>query len=302
MANWAPQSTEAATTAQSAGAWRQAAVGQALDRIAFACLWIPAGLLLSFILLPLLRMTAAQSWQSLALVGGMADVRAAIRLSVGCATLAAVLAALLGIPLAYLMAHRSGWAIRVIEAMVDLPLAVPHTVAGVALLFTFGRTGLAGRLLAPLGLSFWGTSAGIVLAMLFVSVPFMVNAARLGFSAVDVRLEKVARTLGARPLEVFCRIDLPLAWRGILTGVILTYARSISEVGAVIVLSYYPMTAPIKIYDLYLQTGLRDSSAMAVLLLAVTLSSFLVFRAFINVSGHISDNASDNAPGRPGRQ
>src|SRR6266508_1955275 len=109
MGSWGPHSTEAATTAQMAVVWRQAAVGQALERIAFACLWIPAGLLLSFILLPLLRMTAAQSWQSLALVGGMADVRAAIWLSVGCATLTAVLAAVLGAPLAYLMAHRSGW-------------------------------------------------------------------------------------------------------------------------------------------------------------------------------------------------
>jgi len=258
---------------------------QLLDRIAFACLWVPAGLLLSFILLPLLRITAAQSLQSLSQVGAMSDVRSAIWLSVGCATVAAVVAALLGTPLAYLLARKGGWTMRIIEAVVDLPLAVPHTVAGVALLFTFGRAGIAGRFLAPMGLQFWGTAAGIVVAMLFVSVPFMVNSARLGFSGVDVRLEKVARTLGAGPAEVFFRIDLPLAWRGILTGIILTYARSISEIGAVMVLSYFPMTAPIKIYDLYLQTGLRDSSAMAVLLLAVTLSTFLGFRAFIHLSG-----------------
>jgi molybdate/tungstate transport system permease protein len=151
-------------------------------------------------------------------------------------------------------------------------------------------------LLSPLGLRFWGTGAGIVIAMLFVSVPFMVNSARLGFAAVDIRLEKVARTLGAGPLEVFFRIDLPLAWRGILTGVILTYARSISEIGAVMVLAYYPMTAPIKIYDLYLQTGLRDSSAMAVLLLAVTLSSFLAFRAFV----HLAGDASADIASKPG--
>lgn len=257
---------------------------QALDRIAFACLWIPAGLLLSFILLPLLRMSLAQSWQSLTSVGGMADVRASIWLSVGCAAMTALLAALLGTPLAYLLARKDGWLIRGIEAVVDLPLAVPHTVAGVALLFTFGRTGVAGILLAHVGLRFWGTAAGIVVAMLFVSVPFMVNSARLGFAAVDVRLEKVARTLGAGPLEVFFRIDLPLAWRGILTGVILTYARSISEIGSVMVLAYYPMTAPIKIYDLYLQTGLRESSAAAVLLLMVTLSTFLALRAVVHAS------------------
>jgi molybdate/tungstate transport system permease protein len=252
--------------------------------VTWAFFWIPAGLLLTFILLPLLRMTAAQSWQSLSHVGGMDDVRASIWLSVGCATLTALIAGLLGTPLAYLLARKDGWLIRAIEAVVDLPLAVPHTVAGVALLFTFGRTGVAGRLLAHVGLRFWGTAAGIVVAMLFVSVPFMVNSARLGFAAVDLHLEEVARTLGANRFAVFFRIDLPLAWRGILTGVILTYARSISEIGSVMVLAYYPMTAPVKIYDLYLQTGLRDSSAAAVLLLFVTLSTFLVFRAIAGSS------------------
>jgi molybdate/tungstate transport system permease protein len=77
---------------------------------------------------------------------------------------------------------------------------------------------------------------------------------------------------------------MPLAWRGILTGVVLTYARAISEIGAVMILAYYPMTAPIKIYDVYLQTGLRESSAIAVLLLIVTLSTFLLMRAFIHAS------------------
>jgi molybdate/tungstate transport system permease protein len=266
-----------AVAARSEGGQRQV-----FDRIAFACLWIPAGLLLSFILLPLLRMGLAQSWQTIALVGGMADIRVSIWLSVGCSTLTALLAVVLGTPLAYFLARKDGWLIRIIEAVVDLPLAVPHTVAGVALLFTFGRTGVAGILLAHVGLRFWGTAAGIVAAMLFVSVPFMVNSARLGFAAVDLHLEEVARTLGASPLEVFIRIDLPLAWRGILTGGILTYARSISEIGSVMVLAYYPMTAPVKIYDLYLQTGLRESSAAAVLLLIVTLSTFLVFRAIAN--------------------
>lgn len=254
------------------------------DRIAFALLWIPAGLLLAFILLPLLRMASDQSWQLLTSVGGMADVRAAIWLSIRCAALTAIVAAVLGTPLAYILAHKSGWLVRVIEALVDLPLAVPHPVAGIALLFVFGRRGTAGALFQHVGLNFWGTKAGIVVAMLFVSVPFMVNSARLGFAAVDVRLGKVARTLGARPLEVFYRIDLPLAWRGVLTGVVLTYARSISEIGAVMILAYYPMTAPIKIYDLYLQTGLRESSAMAVLLLIITLSTFLVLRALVHAS------------------
>jgi molybdate/tungstate transport system permease protein len=68
--------------------------------------------------------------------------------------------------------------------------------------------------------------------------------------------------IGRAPVEVFCSVDLPLAWRGILTGVVLTYARPIGEIGSVMVLAYYPMTASVKIHDLYLQTGLQESSAM----------------------------------------
>jgi len=263
---------------------REGDLRRMLNRSALALLWFPGGLLLAFILLPLLRMASAQTWATLRSVAAMDDVRSSIWLSVRSAALTAVIAALLGTPLAYFLARSSGWFSRIIEAFVDLPLAVPHGVAGIALLFVFGRRGLIGAMLAPYGLEFWGTEAGIVIAMFFVSVRFMVNSARLGFAAVDPRLEKVARTLGAPPFEVFYRIGLPLAWRGIMTGVVLTYARAISEIGAVMILAYYPMTAPIKIYDVYLQTGLRESSAIAVLLLIVTLSTFLVMRAFIHAN------------------
>lgn len=261
---------------------RRGEIQRALNRLAFGFLWLPGTILVAFILLPLLRMAFAQSLESLRSVAVMADVRSSIWLSVQTATITAIIAAILGTPLAYFLARSSGWFKRLIEVIVDLPLAVPHTVAGIALLFVFGRRGLIGALFAPLGVEFWGTNAGIISAMLFVSAPFMVNSARLGFAAVDPRLEKVARTLGASAFEVFYRVDLPLAWRGILTGAVLTYARSISEIGAVMVLAYYPMTAPVKIYDLYLQTGLHESSAAAVLLLLATLSTFLVFRALID--------------------
>ncbi len=261
---------------------RRGEVRRAASRLAFGLLWLPGGLLLLFILLPLLRMASAQSGASMASVAAMPDVRDAIVLSLWTAGVTAVVAAVLGTPLAYFLARGNGWPRRLTEAVVDLPLAVPHTVAGIALLFVFGRRGVIGALFAPMGIEFWGTAAGIVVAMLFVSAPFMVNAARLGFAAVDPRLEKVARTLGASAFEVFYRVDLPLAWRGIATGAVLTYARSISEIGAVMVLAYYPMTAPVKIYDLYLQTGLRESSAAAVLLLAVTLSTFLLLRRMVD--------------------
>jgi len=238
-----------------------------------------AALLLVFIVLPLANLYASQSGAALARVAAMAEVRSAIGLSLAAALATTACAALLAIPLAYLLARSAFPGKPVVEAIVDLPLAVPHTVVGIALLFVFGRTGIVG---APLeqwtGIKFWGTAAGIVVAMLYVSVPYAVNAARVGLEGVDDRLEKVARTLGAGRWAVFFRITLPLASRGILTGLALTFARSVSEFGAVIVLTYYPMTAPVKIYDLFLQSGLGDSSAMAALFLAITLSLFIASR------------------------
>jgi molybdate/tungstate transport system permease protein len=152
-------------------------------------------------------------------------------------------------------------------------------VAGIALLIVFGRQGVIG---GPAGefldLHFWGTLAGVVAAMLFVSAPYAVNAAKIGFEAVDPRLEKVARTLGIGPWGVLMHVTLPLAWRGIMTGLTLTYARAISEFAAVAILAYYPMTAPVKIYELFLESGLDESAAMALLLLIVSLALFILFR------------------------
>ncbi len=237
------------------------------------------GLLVAFILLPLLQLYASQTPASLERVAAMDDVRSAIELSLIAGFLTMTLAGLLGVPLAFLFARTNFPGKALVEVIADLPLAVPHTVAGIALLFVFGRTGLVGAPVTALtGYQFWGTLGGIVVAMLFVSAPYTVIAARVGFESVDPRLEKVARTLGAGPLAVFGRVTLPLARRGILTGLTLTYARAISEFGAVIILAYYPMTAPVKIYDLFLQFGLRDSSAMAVLYLTATLSLFILFR------------------------
>jgi molybdate/tungstate transport system permease protein len=238
------------------------------------------GVLLAFILLPLLRLAASQSAGSLARIAALADVRQAIALSLEAALITALLAALLGVPLAYLLARSRFRGRAVVAAIIDLPLAVPHTVAGIALLFVLGRQGIIGAPLAALfGLRFWGTLAGIVAAMLFVSIPYTVNAARIGFEAVDPRLEMTARSLGLGPWQVLRWISLPLAWRSVMTGLTLTYARAVSEFGAVVILVYHPMTAPVKIYELFLRFGVDEAAGMSVLLLLITLGLFILLRA-----------------------
>jgi len=114
--------------------------------------------------------------------------------------------------------------------------------------------------------------------MAFVSVPFLLNAARAGFEAVPVRLEKTARTLGASPLRVFLTISLPMAWRAILSGMVMMWARGISEFGAVVIIAYHPMTTPVLIFERFNDFGLRHARAAAVVLLLVCVILFTVFR------------------------
>jgi molybdate/tungstate transport system permease protein len=241
--------------------------------------WLLGSLMVGFILVPLLGLAATQTGASLARIAGMADVRRAIWLSIEASLITAAIAALAGVPLAYGLAQARWPGRGVVAAILDLPIAMPHTVSGIALLIVFGRDGLLGAPAASLfGLKFWGTLAGVVAAMLFVSVPYAVNAARIGFEAIDPRLQQVARTLGLGPWRTFFRITLPLARREIAIGLTLTFARSISEFGAVVIIAYYPMTAPVEIYDLFLRFGLSEAAGMSVLLLLVALGLFIAFR------------------------
>jgi molybdate/tungstate transport system permease protein len=254
----------------------------------FLLCWLLGGLLGAFIVLPLIALAATPTAASLAAAARTLDLWQALRLSLEAAFLTAVIAGFLGVPLAYLLARATFPGRNVAAAVIDLPLAVPHTVAGIALLLVLGRDGIVGAPAALIGLKFWGTLAGIVAAMLFVSVPYTVNAARIGFESVDPRLEKIARTLGMGPWRTWLRVSLPLAWRSIMTGLTLTYARSISEFGAVIILAYYPMTAPVRIYTLFLRSGLDEAAAASVMLLAVSLGLFILFRRLAYGSGALA--------------
>ncbi|HKR20843.1 MAG TPA: ABC transporter permease [Stellaceae bacterium] len=241
--------------------------------------WLCGGVLLTFILLPLFQLVAVQTAGTLLDAARATDVRSALTLSVVASVLTALIAGLLGVPFAYFLARADFVGKSAVAAIVDVPLTVPHTVAGIALLMVFGRHGVIGGPAEDfLGLRFWGTLAGIIVAMLFVSLPYTVNAARIAFEGVDPRLEMVARTLGLGPWRVLARITVPLAWRGIATGLTLTFARSISEFGAVVILVYYPMTAPVQIYEMFLRYGVEEASAVAVLLLVISLALFILFR------------------------
>lgn len=202
-------------------------------------------------------------------------------LTIYTALIATGLGLLSGIPLAYLLARYRFPGKRVVEAVIDVPIVVPHTSAGIALLFVFGRRFFAGEAFEPLGITFVGAEPGIVVAMMFVSVPFLIDSAKDGFRGVDPRLEKVARTLGASPWRTFFTISLPLAWRSIVSGSVMMWARGMSEFGAVIILTYNPKILPTLAYEWFTSYGLAHGGAVAVLTVLIALTLFVTLRLIV---------------------
>jgi molybdate/tungstate transport system permease protein len=205
-------------------------------------------------------------------------VTGAIGLTLYAALIATIIGFILGVPLAYLLARTKFPGKRLVEGFIDVPIVVPHSAAGIALLFVFGRRYFLGKAFGSIGIEFVDSTAGIVVAMLFVSIPFLIDSAKEAFKKVDVRLEKVARTLGASPWQAFFRISFPLAWRGILSGNVMMWARGISEFGAVMIIAYHPMIAPVLVYERFETYGLDYARPIAVLLILVSILVFIVLR------------------------
>ena len=234
--------------------------------------------LLLFIIAPLVGLMLSTSSASLCQALRDPEVQASIQLTLGAGLAATVVCSLFGIPLAYLLARRSFPGRALVLAIIDLPIIIPHSAAGIALLTVLGRHGWPGSLMEQWGVGVVGRASGVALAMAFVSLPFLVNAAREGFNAVPQRLENVARTLGASPARVFFTISLPMAWRAILSGLVLMWGRGISEFGAVIIIAYHPMTTPVLVYQRFNDYGLQSAEAVAVILLVVCVVLFALLR------------------------
>ncbi len=218
------------------------------------------GLLLLFIILPLISILLGTTPQTLWLALTDAEVLRSISLTFGAAAVATLLAIVTGVPLAFLLARRKFRGKRLLEALVNLPIVIPHTAAGVALLLVFGRRGLLGQWLTPMGIDLHRQFCGIVVGMLFVSLPFLVNMSREAFSLLDDELEHVALIDGASPWQAFWHVSLPQAWRGVLAGALMMWARGISEFGAVVILAYHPKIVPVLVFERFNGFGLWPPS------------------------------------------
>jgi molybdate/tungstate transport system permease protein len=232
---------------------------------------LAASLLLLFLAAPLAELVASGGSQGLRALSTDAELRDALLLTAVTATTATLLGLLAGTPIAYVLARRAFPGRAALAALLDLPVLIPHPVAGIALLLALGRHTAVGSVLIAAGLRITGTPAGIVSAMLFVACPLYLSAARETFDRVDARFETVARTLGDPPWRVFRRVTLPLASRGLVAGAVIMWARAVSEFGAVVILTYNPQVASVLSYDRFTTYGLPGALPVAAVLVLLAL-------------------------------
>jgi molybdate/tungstate transport system permease protein len=186
---------------------------------------------------------------------------------------------LCGTPIAYLLSRSDFRGRALVSAALDLPLLIPHPVAGIALLLVFGRESATGGALLQLGLRVVGSPLGIVCAMLFVSAPLYISGAREAFARVDRRYEAVARTLGDDAWGSFRRVTLPLSRRGIIAAAVVMWARAVSEFGAIVILTYNPQVISVLSYDRYTTWGLDEALPVAAVMAVLALIPLTVLRA-----------------------
>jgi molybdate transport system permease protein len=235
---------------------------------------ILAALLGLFLGLPVALLVArALFGGSLAAALGSGPVIDALTLSLITTTISLALTIALATPLAHLLARRRFRGVAVLETIVDLPIVLPPSVAGLALLLAFGRRGILGEPLASLGIELPFTTVAVVIAQIFVSAPFFIRAARAGFLGVDRDYEDAARVDGASERQLTWAITLPLAATALASGVVMTWARALGEFGATIMFAGNfegrTQTLPLVVYGEF-QAGDVDASvaAAAILVLA----------------------------------
>lgn len=239
------------------------------------------GLVLLFILAPLVNITFHTSINSVFRTVNDQEVVSSIWLTLWASMAGTLVLGLGAIPLAYVLARKNFKLKRLVSGIIDLPVVIPHSAAGIAILGVISRDSLIGKSASFLGFDLVGHPFGIIIAMAFVSIPFLINAARDGFEQIPQRLEIAALNLGASPARVFFHIALPLAWRNIVSGMILMFARGMSEFGAVVIIAYHPMITPVLIFERFGAFGLEYARPVSILFIGICLVFFILMRLLV---------------------
>ncbi len=247
-------------------------------------LFLLLGLGFLFVTFPLVHLFLSLSARELLETVRDREVWRAIRVSFEGALGATCLGLFLGAPAGYFLARHSFPGKAFIEGLFNLPIVIPHVAVGIILLNILNENAPLGRFFGLFHLTFVDTIYGIMVAMCFVSLSYVVSASLMGFRSLDPDLELTARTLGASPWFTFSRITFPLVFPYLLRGAVLALARSLSEVGALLILAYYPRTAPILIYERFENYGLVKARPITAL---IVLLSLLLFSGLVLISRRV---------------
>jgi molybdate transport system permease protein len=241
---------------------------------AFTVLLVAAlAVALAFLVLPVVAVFANTGPAELLSSLGDASARDALTLSLWTTALALAIVVLVGTPAAYLLATRRFRGHTLVVTLVELPLVLPPAVAGIGLLAALGPNGILGSLVADSGVRLVLASAGVVVALVFVSAPFYLRQAQSAFGAVEPSLLEASRTLGAGEARTFARVALPVARPGLLAGAALAWGRALGEFGATLMFAGsfrgVTQTVPLAIYERF-ATDFTGALALSAVLVAVS--------------------------------
>ena len=251
------------------------------DSLVPGWLWLPAVIGIVFLLLPIIGMLTRVDPQSLLAVITAEESRLAMQLSLLTSVTSALISVLIGFPLGYLLATRPFPGQRIVRTLILLPLVLPPVVSGLALLYTWGRSAILGGGLESVGLSLAYTTSAVIMAQVFVSLPFMVMSVETATAGLGRRYELTAAELGAKPNRVFFTVTLPLLRHGIITGAVLCFARSLGEFGATLTfagsLSGVTRTMPLQVY---LVRESDPQAAIGLSLLLIVIAVLIIILAY----------------------
>ena len=234
------------------------------------------------VVLPLVGIFVRAPWSDVGSLLSDSSTRDALLISVETSVMSALLATLLGVPLAWIFARHEVPGIHIVRTLALSPMVLPPVVGGIALLTAFGRRGILGQYLFEWwGLSIPFTRTAVVLAQIFVSMPFLVVAVESAFRQIDIGLEDAARTLGASSSRIFFTVALPGAKRAIAAGIALAWARAIGEFGATITFAgSFPgrtQTLPMAVYE-FVAVDYQQSLLLSLVLVIISMGVLLGLR------------------------
>jgi molybdate/tungstate transport system permease protein len=238
-----------------------------------------SGILFFVLFSPVISLIGSSSLGGIILALRSSEAVSAIGLTVYSSALTAFVAVLFGIPLGYLLGRYQFPGRSLIDSIIEIPLMIPHTVAGIALITVFGAAQPVGAFFDVYGIRMTNNILAIVITLVFVSATYTVKQVEEAIRLMDTKLELVSRSLGASSTFTFLNVTLPSIWRSIVSGAILTWARASSEVGALFIMAYYPPVASILIWNLYAGYGLHESISNGVVLSpgAVNVAALMIF-------------------------